>query len=43
MLYEKVKFYIALTENPLEIRAVSYKRSTALLASLLSGAFLQAA
>lgn len=32
-----------LTVNPLEIKAVSYKRSTALLASVLSGAFLHAA
>jgi len=31
------------TVKPLEIIAVSYKRSTTLVASLLSGAFLQAA
>jgi len=39
----KNNLYFLLTENPLEICAVSYKSSTALFASLLSGAFLQAA
>jgi hypothetical protein len=34
---------VLLTVYPLEIRAVSYNSSTALLASVLSGSFLQAA
>lgn len=35
--------FVALTVYPLEISAVSYNSSTALLASVLSGSFLQAA
>jgi hypothetical protein len=43
MGYQQVHRFIALTVYPLEIRAASYNNSTALLASVLSGSFLQAA
>jgi hypothetical protein len=43
MGYQQVHRFIALTVYPLEIRAASYNNSTALLASVLSGSFVQAA
>lgn len=42
-MYDETGKDPTLTVNPLEIKAVLYKRSTALSASVLSGAFLHAA